>query len=491
MSGLRYAGYIRISSEDQVGNYSLDAQRRLIERYARAWHGELVEIYDDSMVSGSSADRPQLRRMLYDAHLGKFDALVVHKFDRLNRNRLDALALKSMLRYDCGIKVLSISEPSEDTHGEEGMYIEGLLESVAEWYLENLGEEMAKGKHERARQGLHNNQAPFGMRKDERKVLVKDENEYLGLLLAFESYSSGRYSDHDIAVMLNDAGYRLKSGKLFSTDTVRVILQNRVFLGEVRYQRHPEGKRALAKDVYWMKGQHSAIIDPALFERCQQIRAKRVRHNLDTSERRDYLLRDMVYCFHCLTRPIPNGVNKSNWGKMRLASTSSSTTRSYRCRANDFGINCPQGVIRMELVDSIVLNALYNLNPPSDWVEKVTPLLDVELAQQKFDNRLEQIRLMIEEVGFDWKHGFISNRDEYIIKRSILREKVKASEGIRLNTGEGRRFLRHLNANLNACGDDVAAKHAIISMLVDRVYVEDKHVVGLLLRLGYQLSLSS
>ena len=65
---------------------------------------------------------------------GKFDALIVHKFDRFARNRTDALAIKSLLRRDYNIKVFSASEPSEDSDGAIGALIEGIMESAAEWY---------------------------------------------------------------------------------------------------------------------------------------------------------------------------------------------------------------------------------------------------------------------------------------------------------------------------------------------------------------------
>jgi site-specific DNA recombinase len=89
---MRYAAYIRISSEEQVGNFSVDAQRRAIETWVRARDGVLVQTYVDEAQSGRSADRPGFQKMRHDARKGKFDALVVHKFDRFARNRTDALA---------------------------------------------------------------------------------------------------------------------------------------------------------------------------------------------------------------------------------------------------------------------------------------------------------------------------------------------------------------------------------------------------------------
>ena len=41
---MRYAAYIRISSEEQVGNFSIDAQRRGIETWVKAKEGHIVNV---------------------------------------------------------------------------------------------------------------------------------------------------------------------------------------------------------------------------------------------------------------------------------------------------------------------------------------------------------------------------------------------------------------------------------------------------------------
>ena len=73
--------YLRVSSEEQVQGYSLDAQ----ERAGRAWcdqHGaRLVGIYTDEGRSARSDDiakRPDFRRMLADVEAGLAEVVVVH-----------------------------------------------------------------------------------------------------------------------------------------------------------------------------------------------------------------------------------------------------------------------------------------------------------------------------------------------------------------------------------------------------------------------------
>src|SRR5258708_29068259 len=116
----RDPAYMRISPQWQVGNYPVDAQRRAIQTWVQAQGGQLTQVYIDEAQSGRTASRPAFQQMRQDARKGKFDALVVHKFDRFATNRTDALAIKSLLRYDYNIKVLSVTEQSEDSDGPIG-----------------------------------------------------------------------------------------------------------------------------------------------------------------------------------------------------------------------------------------------------------------------------------------------------------------------------------------------------------------------------------
>lgn len=87
---LRPAIYARVSSEEQIDNFSIDAQLRACRNYAADNGYHVVGEYVDegrSARTDNIAKRPQFRQMLEDASLGLFDVLLVHKLDRFSRNR--------------------------------------------------------------------------------------------------------------------------------------------------------------------------------------------------------------------------------------------------------------------------------------------------------------------------------------------------------------------------------------------------------------------
>ena len=489
---MRYAGYVRISSEEQVGNFSVDAQRRAIEAWVAAKGGQLVKVYVDEAQSGRTADRPEFNRMRHDARSRKFDALVLHKFDRFSRNRTDALAIKSLLRRDYGVKVFSVMEPSEDSDGPIGALIEGIMESVADWYSRNLATEVAKGKKERSNQGLHNNQAPFGYKKNDDKVLVPDEIELPGLRLAYQSYATGKYSDIDIAQLLNENHYHSKSGRPFSKDGVREMLRNRIYLGKVRYQQctyDSTGKRMYTEPVQWFDGQHEPVISEELFERCQQVRAKHCSHRQITSRYNPYLLRDLIYCYRCTSHP-PTGETFRTYGKMRPQAQRKINRRYYRCRAREMGYSCEQKGILTEDIDAEVVRILMSLKPVTNWRSGINRAVGELLGKKDLEERLREIREKIKRMDMRWDNGFITDEDEYVRQRLVLQQEMEQLTPVPDDDlQQAADLLKDFPKKWQATKGDDEARHQLVSMIVERVYAKDDEVVAMTLRSNFHLVL--
>ncbi len=141
---------------------SVSAQLRALRGYAQK-HGYLVaREYVDEAESGRIADRPQFRQMLDEGGRANspFQVILVWKFSRFTRKREHAVAFKSMLRRK-GIRVVSITEHAGDS--PTGKLMEAIIESVDEFYSENLAQEVVRGMREAASRGYFlGSRAPFG-----------------------------------------------------------------------------------------------------------------------------------------------------------------------------------------------------------------------------------------------------------------------------------------------------------------------------------------
>jgi len=140
----RCALYTRKSSEeglDQAFN-SLDAQREAGEAYvvsqkAEGWRA-LPDIFDDGGFSGSSMERPALKRLLGDVEAGQVDVIVVYKIDRLTRALGDfARMLEIFDRHD--VSFVSVTQ-SFNTTSSMGRLTLNVLLSFAQFEREVTGE---------------------------------------------------------------------------------------------------------------------------------------------------------------------------------------------------------------------------------------------------------------------------------------------------------------------------------------------------------------
>ena len=153
----RAVSYIRVSTREQAQRggseegFSLPAQREANKRKAQSMGALVVKEFADRGESARSANRPELQKMLaYLKEDGGIDYVIVHKLDRLARNRADDVEINRAFE-EAGVRLVSTSENIDQTPG--GMLLHGIMSSIAEFYSRNLANEVIKGMGEKARNG--------------------------------------------------------------------------------------------------------------------------------------------------------------------------------------------------------------------------------------------------------------------------------------------------------------------------------------------------
>lgn len=288
------AAYIRVSTEEQI-EFSPQSQKKKILEYAAAHEIVLPEeyIFLDEGISGRCAEkRPAFMKMIGMAKTTPrpFDVILVWKFSRFARNRQDSILYKSMLRKQCGVDVISITE---QLGGDPtGVLIEALLEAMDEYYSINLAQEVKRGMNEKFSQGGVVSKPPFGYVMGKEKFVVDEQAAPL-VQMIFHDFLEG-LSCRQIAMKLNNMGARTVKGNLFESRSVAYILQNPVYLGKQR-----RGIKEAAPIV--MDGRHPPLIEQKIFEEARS-RLIQGTHFFtgDTGERRaDYMLQGLVRCSGC------------------------------------------------------------------------------------------------------------------------------------------------------------------------------------------------
>ena len=263
------AAYIRVSTDDQV-EYSPASQLEKIRDYAKR-NGYILPdeyVYMDEGISGRhTAKRAAFNRMIGTAKQKPkpFDAILLWKFSRFARNREDSIVYKSMLRKQCGIDVISISENIGDD--KMSVLIEALIEAMDEYYSINLSEEVKRGMTEKVSRGEAVTIPSFGYQIRDGKYIPDPDTAPI-IRRIFTDFANGK-GMIVIARELNDLGLRTRRGNLFENRTIRYILRNPVYIGKIRWT--PTGKadyRSGSSDTMIIEGTHEPLIDLQGLVRC-------------------------------------------------------------------------------------------------------------------------------------------------------------------------------------------------------------------------------
>jgi len=147
MKPKRVALYVRVSTGEQ----NADMQVNELTEYAQFRKWERVETYSDKM-SGAKDKRPALDRLMADGRRGKFDVVVVWRFDRFARSTSHLLrALEEFAAL--GIDFVSLKE-SIDTSTPTGKMIFTVLAAVAELERSTIRERVIAGQKAAKRRGV-------------------------------------------------------------------------------------------------------------------------------------------------------------------------------------------------------------------------------------------------------------------------------------------------------------------------------------------------
>ena len=229
--------YARVSSDRQDVDLSVAAQLRALRDYAEKNGYVVAREYIDEAESGRIADRPQFRRMLDEASLSDspFQEILVWKFSRFTRKREHAVAFKSMLRKR-GIRVTSITEHADDS--PTGKLMEAIIESLDEFYSENLAQEVLRGMREAASCGFWiSTYSPYGYRKvqvqdgaKKRPKLELDPPADGVVRRIFQMALLGT-STLDVTKTLNREGIASPQGSRWTKTTIHRILTNETYTG--------------------------------------------------------------------------------------------------------------------------------------------------------------------------------------------------------------------------------------------------------------------
>ncbi|TMV49406.1 hypothetical protein FE783_12900 [Paenibacillus mesophilus] len=370
---MRVAIYTRVSSDRQAEEgFSLEAQYEQLIEHIKIRKWELVRVFTDPGISAKDLKRPGVQEMIADLKNRKFDAVLVHKLDRLTRNIGNLHDLIDMFN-NLNVKLISLSE-NIDISTAAGKVFVHFLGLLAQYYRENLGEEVLKGLRKSAMSGNRINLKPvFGYDVVDHKLIVnKDQAEIVKLI--FDLYVNKGKGHNYIAKYLNSHNYISNFGRWYDV-TVAYILRNLTYIGKNHYTPQGIQEKLIVRD-----GDHDPIIAQDLFD-LAQAKSKKVSEGMISSSSYEYPYSTILKCGVCGSS-FSARVKKSKYNDVEQI------YRNYRCYGKDKRHVCTVPDISERKVEKLLFENL------QIEVDNDIPIEDVVAAEAK---NLEKERARLEK----------------------------------------------------------------------------------------------
>lgn len=436
--------YCRVSTDEQAEfGYSIDEQKRLLEEWCKANDYIIYKCYSDRGISGKNIkDRPALKELLSDAKEGKFDMVISWKINRVSRKLEDVLKIVSLLEKN-NITFKSYSEPFE-TDTPAGRMQFQMMALIGEFERGTIAQNVKMGMIAKAKSGnwcggrvlgydLVPNNSPEEEKKGKNKLEINEKEAEI-VRFIFNEYSKGK-GYKAITNQINKLGYKTKKGNNFSVGSIRDILTNPVYIGEIRYnvrQNWSEKRRRnINPNPIRVKGKHEAIIDRELWDKVQLILESK-KGKPSRIYDGEYPLTGILRCPKCgagmvisrTTNTLADGTKKriayyccGNWKNKGTSVCNSNTIRVDK--ANEYVFKKIEELVSNEAMIKAVVK---NINKErKDKVKPAKRLLgDIDKELEKLDKRKRKI--------FEAYEDDIITKEEFQIRKDELNEKIRILE---------------------------------------------------------------
>jgi site-specific DNA recombinase len=297
-AGRLAAIYARVSTEDQGKGYSIPTQIEACQRLAQQ-EGYLTpdsHIFVDEGITGTTLDRPALRRVRDLVTSQAIAALIILDPDRLSRKMGKLLVLTDELQA-ANIRLLCVSHPVE--HGPEGTLFFQMRGVIAEYEREKILERMHRGRIGRVKSGYHHGGGiPLGYRyipEPHKGQFEIDEEEAAVVRRIFTMYLDGM-NIRGIAFQLSREriltkvdrhktnGRKQYGAGIWGPASVHGILRNETYIGTMYWNKRQavSPTRMQKRDrAEWQAIPIPALISQEVFDAVQQ----KLAHNKAMSRR--------------------------------------------------------------------------------------------------------------------------------------------------------------------------------------------------------------
>ena len=353
--------YARYSSHNQ-SEQSIEGQTAACYEFAQRNNYNIVAEYIDRALSGTSDNRPEFQRMIEESARKHFQGVLVYQLDRFARNRFDSATYKAKLKKN-GCRVLSARENISDD--ASGILVEGLLESMAEYYSAELSQKIKRGMNINAQKRLCTGGAvALGYKVNSQKEFEIDEPAAAVVVKIFELYSTG-HTVTEIGEYLNAQQLKTSKGVPFNKNSLTSMLRNKRYVGYYTYNGQE------------LKDGMPRIVSDELFGKVAEILQKNKKAPARSRAVEEYLLTTKLFCGHC--RDMMTGTSgTSKAGKLYKYYTCNNVKKKL----------CSKKKVRKDYIETLVIKECRKLLTNENIARIASEV--VSLLEREKDNSNEK-----------------------------------------------------------------------------------------------------
>lgn len=355
----KVAIYIRVSTAYQIDKDSLPMQRKDLIAYSELILGiSDYVIFEDAGYSGKNTDRPAYQEMMRRISHHEFSHLLVWKIDRISRNLIDFSEMYSELKK---LRVVFVSKNEKfDTSTAMGEAMLKIILVFAELERNMTAERVTATMISRASKGQWNGgRIPYGYNYNSQsgEFTIRDDEAEICRMIA-DDYLKHKSLVHTTR-MLNERGYKTRSGVDWSPTAVWIIAQSPFYVGTYQYNKHKGTDRKIKNDPdEWVtvenhhppiftKEQHAKIL--SVLEENKRVQNTSDQHN---NTKNVYVFGQICYCGKCGSKM------SSSTGRIL---SDGYRTSVYSCPKRRKTKNCDNPSLNDLIIGEFVINYVSNI----------------------------------------------------------------------------------------------------------------------------------
>ena len=500
--------YCRLSRDDELQgeSNSITHQKEMLQKYATEHGFKNLEFYVDDGYTGTNFNRPDWQRLIKQAENGEIGTIIVKDMSRLGRNYIEVGTYTEIMFPNLDIRFIAVNNGVDSADGQDSDFTP-FLNIINEWYAKDSSKKVKSVLKAKGESGKPLSSKPcYGYIKDPLNPYkwIIDEEAAEVVRRIFNLYMEGKGTRKIAKILsedhiLNPTAYAISKGIPIVTNTkvggdyywhestVSLILGRKEYVGctvnfKTSQKSYKQKKRFKTDSENWVvfEGKHEPIIDNALFETVQKLRADN--HRVSTPMDEPSILSGLIYCPDCGKRMYLHRNRKLSPEYYSFNCSSFSKYGKAKCLTHH---------IRMNILEQLVLSdikrvASFIKGYEEEFIQIVSKAVltesDRSLASdtkelEAAQARITKLDLIIQKLYEDNLEGKIS--DDRFIKlttayeneqRSLesrvseLDERIKSSEERTTNTDQ---FI----SLIHKYEDPECLSERIVHDLISRIYV--------------------